>query len=88
MDDKNVHLFDTSTGKPLNDGKPFTHKQEVGHYKYQSKWNKLYRAFNKIILKNIVYPSGNKLLLVIIEFHNLVFLSSETPKILKLYFFK
>jgi intraflagellar transport protein 80 len=29
VDEKNVHLFDTSTGKPLNDGKPFTHRQEV-----------------------------------------------------------
>jgi len=28
-DDKQVHLFDTSTGKPLNDGKPFTHKHEI-----------------------------------------------------------
>ena len=25
-DERNVHLFDTSTGKPLNDGKPFTHQ--------------------------------------------------------------
>ena len=28
-DDKQVHLFDTSTGKPLNDGKPYLHKHEV-----------------------------------------------------------
>ena len=28
-DEKSVHLFDTSTGKPLNDGKPFVHKQEI-----------------------------------------------------------
>ena len=28
-DERNVHLFDTNSGKPLNDGKPFTHKQEV-----------------------------------------------------------
>ena len=29
VDEKSVHLFDASTGKPLNDGKPFTHKQEI-----------------------------------------------------------
>ena len=28
-DERSVHLFDTSSGKPLNDGKPFTHRQEV-----------------------------------------------------------
>ena len=28
-DERSVHLFDTSTGKPLNDGKPFVHKQEI-----------------------------------------------------------
>ena len=28
-DEKSVHLFDSSSGKPLNDGKPFTHKQEI-----------------------------------------------------------
>ena len=28
-DERSVHLFDTSTGKPLNDGKPFIHKQEI-----------------------------------------------------------
>ena len=28
-DERCVHLFDTSTGKPLNDGKPFKHKQEI-----------------------------------------------------------
>ena len=25
-DERNVHLFDASSGKPLNDGKPFTHR--------------------------------------------------------------
>lgn len=25
-DEKLVHLFDAQTGKPLNDGKPFTHR--------------------------------------------------------------
>ena len=25
-DERTVHLFDTSTGKPLNDGKAFTHQ--------------------------------------------------------------
>ena len=25
-DEKSVHLFDASSGKPLNDGKPFTHR--------------------------------------------------------------
>ncbi len=29
VDEKNVHLFDTQSGKPLNDGKPFSHRQEV-----------------------------------------------------------
>ena len=29
VDEKSVHLFDASTGKPLNDGKPFNHKQEI-----------------------------------------------------------
>ena len=28
-DEKSVHLFDTNTGKALNDGKPFMHRQEV-----------------------------------------------------------
>jgi intraflagellar transport protein 80 len=28
-DEKVVHLFDASTGKPLNDGKPFSHRLEV-----------------------------------------------------------
>ena len=28
-EEKVVHLFDTNTGKPLRDGKAFTHKQEV-----------------------------------------------------------
>ena len=28
-DEKTVHLFDSNTGKPLGDGKPFIHKQEV-----------------------------------------------------------
>lgn len=28
-DERNVHLFDASTGKPLNDGKPFVHRQEI-----------------------------------------------------------
>ena len=26
-DEKAVHLFDASTGKPLNDGKPFVNRQ-------------------------------------------------------------
>ena len=25
-DERNVHLFDASSGRPLNDGKPFTHR--------------------------------------------------------------
>ena len=25
-DERNVHLFDASSGKPLNDGKPFAHR--------------------------------------------------------------
>jgi intraflagellar transport protein 80 len=28
-DEKSVHLFDSSSGKPLNDGRPFTHRLEV-----------------------------------------------------------
>jgi intraflagellar transport protein 80 len=28
-DEKVVHLFDASTGKPLNDGKPFSHRLDV-----------------------------------------------------------
>jgi intraflagellar transport protein 80 len=28
-DEKIVHLFDASTGKPLNDGKPFSHRLDV-----------------------------------------------------------
>ena len=28
-DEKTVHLFDSNTGKPLRDGKPFVQKQEV-----------------------------------------------------------
>ena len=29
MDDKAVHLFDATSGKPLNDGKPFQHRLEI-----------------------------------------------------------
>ena len=28
-DERVVHLFDASTGKPLNDGKPFSHRIDV-----------------------------------------------------------
>ena len=28
-DEKLVHLFDASSGKPLNDGKPFAHRLEI-----------------------------------------------------------
>lgn len=28
-DEKNVHLFDATNGKALNDGRPFTHRQEI-----------------------------------------------------------
>jgi intraflagellar transport protein 80 len=30
-DEKNVHLFDASSGKPINDGKLFTHRSVTGH---------------------------------------------------------
>ena len=29
LDEKNVHFFDTSSGKQLNDGKPFQHRLEI-----------------------------------------------------------
>ena len=28
-DERNVHLFDAQNGKPLNDGRPYAHRQEV-----------------------------------------------------------
>ena len=28
-DEKTVHLLDSNTGKPLGDGRPYTHRQEV-----------------------------------------------------------
>ena len=48
-DERNVHLFDASNGKPLNDGgKPLTHRQEIA----------------EIALDKIGLPNSRKLAIV------------------------
>ena len=44
-DERSVHLFDTSTGKPLNDGKPFIHKQEIAEIALDQIGKYLYEYF-------------------------------------------
>ena len=56
-DEKSVHLFDTSTGKPLNDGKPFIHKQEIAEIALDQigKYLKEYVVVSKLFLFYFIF---------------------------------
>lgn len=44
-DEKVVHLFDTQTGKPIGDGKPYTHKLEVTEVGVDQCGSSIHRKF-------------------------------------------